>query len=235
MRLLLTRPRGVSETLQTLLNRSGIQSVIEPLLDINIFHGPNLDCTGVAAIAMTSANGVQAFAERSLDRHIPVYTVGDATARAARVNNFSKIYSADGNVDQLVDLITSSLDPGEGTILHPAASQVAGDLEGRLTTEGYSYRREIIYEAVFVNNLSTDVITQIQAGEINGVALFSPRTGQVFRTLVRKAGLLNDLSLIRAYCLSPAVAETVDDLIWLEVRTAKTPTQSALLNLLGIV
>ena len=84
MRLLLTRPQTDSEKLARELTARGISSIIEPLLNIVIQEVPPLDTKGVAALAFTSANGVQAFSERSSRRDLPVYTVGDATARAAR-------------------------------------------------------------------------------------------------------------------------------------------------------
>ncbi len=232
MRLLLTRPRIDAETLDNLLKKIGIQSVIEPLLSINVFDGPELDCDDVAALAITSVNGVRAFAKRSQNRSIPLFAVGDSTARAAKSHGFTNVHSAAGAIGELATLITRSLAPSSGKILHPAASHIAGDLDGHLTEAGFSYQREIIYEAITAHRFSPEVVKQIQAKEIDGVVLFSPRTGYTFKALAKKARLLNDLSSIRAYCLSLAVTKTVKSLSWLEVHTAAKPTQAALLDLL---
>ena len=217
-----------------LLDKSGVQSTIEPLIDINFFDGENLDCSNVVALVMTSANGVRAFTARSGIRNIPVYAVGAATAKTAEINNFSSVFSADGNVDELIKLIIRSVNPDTGIILHPAANHVAGDLAGGLKAAGFYYRREVIYEAVSTSKLSKKLIMEIKAGEIDGVTLFSPRTGHLFQELAKKANLFDDLSLMRAYCLSPAVAETIYSLSWLEVCIAKKPNQKALLDLLNV-
>ena len=177
MRLLLTRPQPDSETLARDLAARGISSVIEPLLNIMVHEGPSLDTTGVAAIAFTSANGVHAFAERSSRRDLAVFAVGDATARAARAAAFKDVQSAMGDVDDLAQLLTQTLSPKAGTILHPAANRVAGDLARRLIDAGFAYRREVIYTAEKVPNLSTETRVAIARGDIDGVVLMSPRTG----------------------------------------------------------
>ncbi len=232
LRLLLTRPRKDAESLEILLKNMGIQSIIEPLLDICVFDGPDIECHAVAALAMTSANGVRAFAARSQNRQVPVYAVGDATARIAKDNGFPEIYSAAGTVCKLATLIINSLPPDAGIVLHPAATRVAGDLEGYLREAGFSYQREIIYEAVPAKHLSPSIVTQIQAGEIDGVVLFSPRTGATFKILAEKAGLIDALTSLRAYCLSQAVADTITSISWLDVCTAENPNQASFLKLL---
>ena len=184
MRLLLTRPQMDSEKLARELAEFGISSIIEPLLNIMVQAGPPLNTKGVAALAFTSANGVHAFVERSSRRDLPVYAVGDATARAARAAAFKDVQSAMGDVDDLAQLLTQAVSPGAGAILHPAASQVAGDLAGLLVDAGFAYRREVIYKSEKVSVLSPETRAAIVRGEIDGVVLMSPRTSKIFKELM---------------------------------------------------
>ena len=165
MRLLLTRPQADSEKLARYLAARGVSSVIEPLLTIRVRKGPSLDTAGVAALAFTSANGVHAFTKRSLRRDLPVFAVGDATARAARDAAFKEVKSAMGDVNDLAHLLSQALSPKAGPILHPAASQVAGDLAGRLIDAGFTYRREAIYKAEEITKLSPETCTAIARGD----------------------------------------------------------------------
>ena len=232
MRLLLTRPQPDSEKLARDLTARGISSVIEPLLNIIVRGGPPLDTTGVAALAFTSANGVHAFTKRSSRRDIAVFAVGDATARAARVAAFKDVKSAMGDVADLAQLITQTLSPKAGPILHPAANQVAGDLARRLTNAGFAYRREVIYRAEKISTLSTETRTAIARGDIDGVVLMSPRTGRVFTELMIRSGLADRAAYMTVFCLSTTVAVSAGGLPWCKVKTAARPEQNAFMALL---
>ena len=232
MRLLLTRPIRDSRALAKIIRALGFKSVIAPILDISILEGSKLNCNDVAALAMTSANGVRAFSERSGRRDFAVYAVGDSTAWAAQQFGFSNVFSAAGNVSDLADLIIKSVDPDMGVILHPAATHVAGKLKERLVEAGLKYRREIIYESVTATDFSPKISNMIKAGQIDGVLLFSPRTSFSFKFLINKAGLSQNLKSMRAYCLSPAVATNVRSLPLLEICIAENPDQESLLKLL---
>lgn len=232
MRLLLTRPIQDSRALAKIIHAFGFKSVIAPILDISILDGPKLNCSNVAALAMTSANGVRAFSERSGRRDFDVYAVGDSTAYTARRSGFSNIFSAAGNVGDLADLIIKSVAPDIGEILHPAATHVAGNLKERLVEAGLKYRREIIYESVTATDFSPEVTNMIKARQIDGVLLFSPRTSFRFKLLIDKAGLSKNLQSMRAYCLSREVATNILSLPLLEICIAENPDQKSLLKLL---
>tara|TARA_Y100001968_G_scaffold227074_1_gene209804 strand:- start:1224 stop:1949 length:726 start_codon:yes stop_codon:yes gene_type:complete len=232
LRLLLTRPTKDSRALASVIQALGFKSTIAPILDISILKGPKLNCNNVAALAMTSANGVRAFSARSERRDLAVYAVGDSTARTAQHLGFSNIFSASGNVGNLADLIIESVALDIGEILHPAATHVAGNLKERLVEAGLKYRREIIYESVTATAFSPEVTNMIKANQIDGVLLFSPRTSFRFKFLIDKAGLAKNLRSMRAYCLSPEVAKNICSLPLLEICIAEKPDQKSLLKLL---
>ena len=232
MRLLLTRPHADSKKLARYLAAHGVSSVIEPLLNIRFRKGPSLDTAGVAALAFTSANGVHAFTKRSLRRDLPVFAVGDATARAARDAAFKEVKSAMGDVNDLAHLLSQALSPKAGPILHPAASQVAGDLAGRLIDAGFTYRREVIYKAEEMTILSRETCTAIARRDIDGVVLMSPRTGRIFKELMIRSKLAERAASMTAFCLSAAVAGAAKGLPWRKVQTAERPEQDAFMELL---
>jgi len=233
VRVLLTRPRPDSELLAADLSGRGIETLIEPLLDIELSAGPALDLSRVQALLATSANGVRAFAGRNSERQLTVYAVGDATAREAKSAGFSDVRSAAGDVETLADLVIQSADPSAGTCLHPAGTRVAGDLAGLLGAAGFGYHREVLYTARTATAFSDNLCRQITHGKLDGVLLFSPRTGTTFSRLITAAGRAGDAWHLTAYCLSPAVAETIQGLPWARIAVAVRPEQPALLNLLS--
>ncbi len=79
MRVMLTRPRADSERLAEELRARGNDVVMEPMLHI-VPKGSLPPLEGVAALIVTSANGIRALAAASDRRDLTVYSVGDATA-----------------------------------------------------------------------------------------------------------------------------------------------------------
>ena len=133
MRVLITRPRPDAEALAALLRERGIESLIEPLLEIIPTPVPALDLDDVQALLLTSANGASALAHKTDRRDLVVFVVGPATAATARDAGFADVTVADGDVAALADLVESRLDAAGGALLHVSGSAVAGDL---LTPDG---------------------------------------------------------------------------------------------------
>ncbi|MGE5506262.1 MAG: uroporphyrinogen-III synthase [Actinomycetota bacterium] len=229
MRAVVTRPREDAEAVARELSRRGLEVMVEPLLDIVPVDGAVADAIGAQGILVTSANGIRALARLLPDRSLPVWAVGDASARVARELGYRTVESAGGDVDDLARLVRSRCDPARGALLHAAGTAVAGDLAGWLAGDGFEVRRLVLYQAVTAERLTPELAAELAAGSIDLALFFSPRTAATFARLVRAAGLADALSRVAAYGLSANVARELADLPWRCVRTAAEPTQAALL------
>lgn len=228
-RLLLTRPEDDSISVCKALTAMGIDCVIAPLLQIENIPGPDIVTDALQGFLVTSANGVRAVAARTKNRDLPVYAVGDATARAARDIGFGCVTSASGDVDDLAALVAHACDAEDGAFYHAAGTVTAGDLSGRLAAVGFEVIREKIYEAKTVEHLPDNARAALAAGAIDGVVIFSPRTAETFMDRVAAAGLIPVLGDVQLFALSQNVRDAAGS-DWGEVIVAKTPTQESLLN-----
>ena len=226
--VLITRPAEDGEMLAEMLRGHGMEPVVEPMMNI-VPTDAVPDFGGVQAVLLTSANGARALADKIAERDIPVFAVGDATARTARELGFSTVESAAGNVAALADLVRDRLDPAAGSLLHPAGSEVAGDLAGTLDKYGFRVRRMVLYEARLAVEMSEATCRLLGEGAVDATLFFSPRTAQTFVILVNQAGLPSACADIDAVCLSAAVADAVQELPWRSVRVARTPETGALI------
>ncbi len=233
MRLLLTRPLEDSRALAMTLGKAGISSLIEPLLSIEYHDGPDIEMKDVQALLVTSANGVRAFARRSMARSVKVLAVGDASARAAVEVGFKDVKSASGDVHSLTAMVVGNLQPDRGVLIHAAGSKVAGDLAGMLGKAGFTYRREVLYESRRAESLSPGALKAIQTNFIDGVVFFSPRTAATFVSLASREGVADNCQGLTAFCLSPAVADKVGSLSWNKISVAERCDQEALLVAVG--
>jgi uroporphyrinogen-III synthase len=229
MRALVTRPRAEAETLAAMLARRGIETIIEPLIDIAATGAALPDLSGVRAMLCTSANGARALARASGERGIAVFTVGDATGRAARDAGFARVESAGGDVDDLARLVRRRLRPADGRLLHVAGSAVAGDLAALLAADGFAVERAVLYEARAATALKAPTARLIAAGAIDLALFFSPRTAAIFARLVEDAGVAAGLAATVAIAISPSVAAPLAALPFRDRLVADAPTQAALI------
>jgi len=235
-RVIVTRPRADAEALAGVLQERGIESLIEPMMTVSDRGPARLDLTGAQAVLVTSANGVRALVGRTDERRVPVYAVGDASARSAREAGFETVESAGGDVDDLAALVASQLDLRAGPLIHVAGTEVAGDLANFLASDGFDVRRQVLYAAEATTGLSDETRTALTRGNtpggVSGVLLFSPRTAAIFEELVVAAGLANAAAGLLAFCLSANVAAATS-LAWRRVLIAEQPTQQRLLDTLA--
>ena len=230
MRALITRPWAEAEALAALLGARGIEAVIEPLIEIADRAAPFSGLTGIQAILCTSANGVRALARASTERGLPLFAVGDATARAAKAEGFRHVESAGGDVDDLAYLVGRRLKPQAGKLLHIAGSAVAGDLAATLVAEGFTVERAVLYEASPAATLTPATAQAIAGGTFDFALFFSPRTAAIFTRLVEEAGVLAGLHSTIAVSISVAADAMLTDLPFRDRVIAAKPTQAALVD-----
>lgn len=187
-----------------------------PLLAIRPLAQPAPDLDGVAALAFTSRNGVDAFTALSDDRSRPVFTVGDATAEAARAAGFAVVRSAGGAIGDLVRLLAAGA-PAGGVVLAPGALEPAGDLPALLSGR-VEVRALPVYEAV-----ETGAAAPVA---FDAVLVHSPRGGRALAGLDPFAGQA-------AIAISEAAAAPLREGTGLEIRVAAHPDEAALFEALG--
>ena len=221
MHVWITRAQPGADLTAQRLRILGHAPLVAPLLEVRPVDGA-IDLDGIGALAFTSANAVAAFAERSLSRNLPVFTVGDATAAAARAARFSRVQSAEGDVDALAALITARRGAFTGAVLHPGARDLAGDLKGALNAAGLKARNATVYETLVLPP-SPEALEALPS--LDAILIHSPRAARA----------LSDLAAarpIKVLCLSPAAVPPLRAQGFTDVEAADTPTELALLALL---
>lgn len=204
-----TRTAGCLATL-------GFEPVVAPLLSIRPIPQTPPDLTAIAGLVFTSVNGVAAFATLTPGRTLPVFTVGDATAAAARAMGFAEVTSASGDLERLADLLLAR-GAAVGPLLVAGALEPAGDLPALLRGEIEATALPV-YEAIETGAAVPDAF--------DTVLIHSARAGRALAALGPFAGQT-------AVALSAAAAAALDDRSGLAVRIAATPDEAALLAALG--
>lgn len=194
-RLLFTRPESDNDYWAKLLQTYGIETVSSPLLHIQpltVVFNP----AAYSGIILTSRHAVTP----ALDcRALPAHVIGQATANFAVERGFTQITTIAQTAQELLPMIPDS-ESGK-PLLYASGENISVDVVQELQKRGISAVREVVYQAVAAENLSEEAYNGLKNGSIDGVALFSLRTAEIFRKLTPS----HDVSL---FCFSLAIAES---------------------------
>ncbi len=232
MKLLITRPISAAREMKTALQAEGHDVILSPLLEISFRPLETVDLKGVQGIIVSSMNGAEALARLTDERKLPVYAVGEKSATAAESAGFKKVFSADGDVHDLAKLIKAKADPKAGPLLHAGGARLAGDLKGDIEAAGFSYRREILYDAHDAADLSPKALAAIKNEDVDGILLFSPHTAKVLKQIIDGAKLDKYISNVDFWCLSQNVAGVLAGIGAKSLHVAARPTEASLLELI---
>ncbi len=208
-RLLLTRARPQAEAFAKKVRaQTCLEPVVSPMQEMQALTA-EIDLSGISALAFTSKNGVEAFA-RMCSTRLPAYCVGAATAARAQALGFAATAAA-GDAKSLHAIL-----PQTG-VLH---------LHGRHVRQVLAARHMAIYDQV-AQPLSAEALALLERGNIATVALFSPRSAQLFFEALPKTPPAKPV----LYVLSPAVAASLPK--GLDVRICPEASAAAMLGLLS--
>ncbi len=235
MRLLVTRPEPDALLLKARLENLGHEATVAPLLSVSFDNAEEFDLSEVQALIATSRNGLRALKAQNAHKIaalLPIYCVGNATAKDAASLGFTEIVTGGGTVATLVPEIVAHADPQTGVLLHLAGDELAGSLADDLEHHGFRLLQPVVYRMVPATAFDADTAEQIETGEIDGVLLFSPRTAAIYANLISSHGLTAAAMRLAHYCLSPAVARRLAPLGALPTEIATAPTVDGMLDLL---
>ena len=126
------------------------------------------------ALVFTSLNGVRLHRFSAALADLPVFAVGDHSARFARARGYRQVTSAAGNVADLCRAIRLGLS-APADILHVGAVSPAGDLAAMLGSS-YRVRRLPVYDVEESDPRDLEWIAG-RLEEIGHILVHSPRAG----------------------------------------------------------
>lgn len=230
MKMLVTRPEPDAQSTLGRLQALGIDAIAAPAmvrqtLDVSL---PPPD--GFVAMVLTSANAVRALADRGaleIYRHLPVFAVGDRTAREASDAGFARVSSAAGSVQDLVNAMT--LANMHGPIFYPSGRHQSADLAHALAPLGIMVVTARLYDMVPIAQLPPDIVGEL-GQDIAAVLVYSRRSGEVFAQLTESLDTDRRRSLA-VLCLSEAVAEPLLAARFSRINLADRPDEEAMMTL----
>jgi uroporphyrinogen-III synthase len=226
MRLLVTRPADQAEQTAQKLRTLGHLPIVAPVLEIAPTGAP-LPQGGFDLVLATSAQALARVALTAELLGLPLACVGEKTAGAARTAGFSVLYAAP-DAEALADFLR--MGGVAKSALYLAGHERRASLEDTLRAAGWRIEIVETYAAQAVQAWPADLRAALDAGEIDGVLHYSPRSAALALALIGR----EPARRLRHFCISSAVAAVCRD--WAPesaVFAAFHPDEEALITLLG--
>lgn len=211
-RVVILRPLASAAETAARASALGLDPVVAPLFDIVPLPweapvGP------FDAVLMTSANAARhGGTALARFRSLPCYTVGEATAAAARAAGFRDVSAGPGDVDSLMRRLG---DQGIRRLFHPCGRDRRGP-------GGEAMVRSVpVYASEARPVLASEARAALRAGAV--ALIHSPRAGSLFRERVR-----GRRAAVRLATISDTAARAAGK-GWGAVAVAAAPTDAALL------
>ncbi|MGO4406853.1 uroporphyrinogen-III synthase [Bosea sp. RAF48] len=206
MRVFVFRPRPDAERTARAIADHGFEPVLAPLFDVVRLPGAAPEAA-FDAIVLTSGNAVPALTEGPAGwRDLPVFAVGARTAAKVREAGLEDARSADGDRNDLIELIKRTL-PAPAKLLMIVGRDRKEDVPDRLKAAGYAVTLWTAYAAEPVTVLPEDTQAALRHGQPGDAALhYSARGARTFITLAQAAGVSDAALELTHVVLSADVA-----------------------------
>ena len=153
MHILLTRPLEDCSEMILKFKKLGNQVSHLPLLKIEKMKYGEVNFSDFKGIIFTSANAVKFLNVEKIDKQILCFCVGNATEKKARSFGFQNVIAAEGNVQNLKELILQNFNKKDGKIIYASGENITINLDKELMKEGYKVKRIINYRSVIMKIL----------------------------------------------------------------------------------
>jgi len=205
MRVFVFRPRPDAERTARAIAEHGFEPVVAPLFEV-IRLSDAAPEGAFDAIVLTSGNGVPALADGPATwRDLPIFTVGSRTAAKVREAGLEDTRSADGDRNDLIELIRRTL-PAPAKLLMIVGRDRKEDVPDRLCEAGYDVVLWTAYAAEPVSVLPEDTQAALRHSGGGAALHYSARGARTFIALAQAAGVADEALELTHVALSADVA-----------------------------
>ena len=162
MHILLTRALDDCTEMIIKFKSLGHQVSHIPLLKINKVDYEQINSLDFKGIIFTSANSIKFLDLKSIDKNLLCFCVGSATEKKARSVGFQNVIAAEGNVENLKELILQNFNKKDGNLIYISGETVSVDLDHQLSKEGYNIKRVINYRTTHNQNFDDEFVKELK-------------------------------------------------------------------------
>jgi len=217
MHILLTRPLEDSHELILRFKKLGHDISHLPLIKIEKKDHEKLNFSNYKGIIFTSSNSINFLDTKLIDKNINCFCVGSATEKKARSNGFLNVYSANGSVSNLKELILQNYNSSNGKLLYVSGEIISTNLDKELILEGYSIKRIINYVAKPIEKISETFIDKLKLKMPEIVFVYSQNSAINLLNIIKNYQLVDLWMDTNLMCLGEKTSSVLNDIKWKKI------------------
>ena len=217
MHILLTRP--LEDSREMILKFQSLSHEVShmPLISIEGVKYKDLNFSDFKGIIFTSSNAIKFLDTKSIDKKINCFCVGSATESKAKSIGFQNIFAAEGNVNNLKELILQNFNSSNGKLLYVSGEIISNDLDQMLLSEGYNIQRIINYRANPVEKFSDTFIEKLKSNMPKIVYIYSQNSAISFLNLIKNYELVNLWMDTNLMCIGEKTSAVLNEIKWKKI------------------
>ena len=217
MHILLTRPLDDCKELILRFKSLGHKVSHLPVIKIQNVNYDKVNINEFSGIIFTSANAIKNLNTSDINKKINCFCVGSSTENVAKQNGFQNIFCAEGNVNNLKEVILQNFDNRSGNLLYVSGEIVSSNLDKDLISEGYKVRRIINYSVLPVEEIGEEFINNLKSSIPDMVYVYSENSAKNYLNLLKKYNLLDYWMNTNLMCLGEKTSSVLNEIIWKKI------------------
>ena len=217
MHILLTRPLEDCHEMILKFQSLGHEVSHLPLINIEGLKYEPLNYSEFGGIIFTSANAVKFIDIKNIDKKIACFCVGSATEKKARTSGFQNVFAADGNVDNLKELILLNFNSSEGKLLYISGEVISSNLDQDLILNGYIIERIINYKAKPIEKYDEDFIEKLKLKIPEITYIYSQNSAINFLKIIKNYQLETLWMNTNLMCIGEKTASILNEIKWKKI------------------
>jgi len=217
MHILFTRPLEDCHEMILKFQSLGHEVSHLPLINIEGLKYVPLNYSEFRGIIFTSANAVKFLDIKNIDKKIPCFCVGSATEKKARSSGFQNVFAADGNVNNLKELILLNFNSSEGKLLYISGEVISSNLDHDLISNGYNIERVINYRANPIEKYDEDFIEKLKLKMPEITYIYSQNSAINFLKIIKGYQLETLWMNTNLMCVGEKTSSILNEIKWKKI------------------
>ena len=217
MHILFTRPLDDCKKMILKFQSLGHEVSHLPLIEIENIKYDFFKPSEFKGIIFTSSNAVKFLDVKHIDKKIICFCVGSATERKAISTGFQNVIAAEGNVNNLKELILQNFDKKSGNLLYVSGEIISSNLDKDLISEGYIVKRIINYSVLPTEEISEEFINDLKSSIPDMVYVYSENSARNYLNLLKKYNLLDYWMNTNLMCLGEKTSSVLNEIKWKKI------------------
>ena len=217
MHVLFTRP--IDDSKDLILKFKSLGHIVSsiPVISIKKKEYSKIDFSSFKGIIFTSSNAIKFLDTKLLDKNIKCFCVGNATELLAKEKGFQNIFSAEGNVNNLKEIILQNFKSSEGKLLYISGEIITFELDKFLISEGLKVERVINYSSDPIEKFNEILIDDLKNNVPDIVYIYSQNSAISFKNLIKNYNLQNHWMNTNLMCISEKTSSVLNDIKWKKI------------------